>query len=237
MSLTALSAGVGAVGAGWFVLPHLYRRMGERSLVETCRASRSLCLTYDDGPSERMTPALLAALREGAAKATFFLLGRQVDARPEMARRIAEEGHEIGHHSQEHAHAWKTAPWAASTDLARGVTSVEREVRASRLLRPPYGKLNAWTWLATQRAGMRLAWWTTDSGDTRSRLPDAHHVCERVRAAGGGVVLMHDLDRGPERDGYVLELTAKLIDLAGAEGLRLRTLGAVLSGGDEPWSR
>ncbi|MEW6252352.1 MAG: hypothetical protein AB1716_17070, partial [Planctomycetota bacterium] len=103
------------------------------------------------------------------------------------------------------------------------------------LYRPPYGKLNLASWLALRRRGARLAWWTVDSGDTHRTLPDPAAVVERVRRAGGGVVLMHDFDRDPPNDvpraAFVLRLTELLLQAAGREGWRVRPLGEILDEG------
>ena len=82
--------------------------------------NRILALTYDDGPSEVVTPALLDLLHRRSARATFFMLGRQAKRYPEIAERIVHDGHAVGCHSAEHLNAWNTLPAAAVADIRDG---------------------------------------------------------------------------------------------------------------------
>src|SRR5262245_47797108 len=72
------------------------------TITHGSRDRRRVALTFDDGPDPVRTPALLDALGELGVKATFFLLGKAVDAHQELAARIAREGHEIGNHTYNH---------------------------------------------------------------------------------------------------------------------------------------
>jgi peptidoglycan/xylan/chitin deacetylase (PgdA/CDA1 family) len=78
----------------------------ERLIVSRCDGlrRRALALTFDDGPSQ-WTPAMLDVLGEHEARATFFVVGRYVEERPELVARMAREGHEIGNHTFDHVHA------------------------------------------------------------------------------------------------------------------------------------
>jgi hypothetical protein len=81
----------------------------------------------------------------------------------------------------------------------------------------------ATTWSIRQRKAP-VWWWTIDSGDTHAVLPQPAQVAEKVRQAGGGIVLLHDLDRTRERNEFVLETTASLLDLAKRESLQVMSL-------------
>jgi hypothetical protein len=70
-------------------------------------------------------------------------------------------------------------------------------------------------------------WWTIDSGDTDNTLPDPSHVAERLRREGGGIVLMHDLDRTQPRNEFVLEVTAALLDVAQQESFQVMPLSEI----------
>ena len=217
----ALVLGIAVLGVA---CPHLARRAGEARLRRLACSRRVLVLTYDDGPSS-LTPTLLAKLARHGARATFFMLGRRAAALPEVASAVAGAGHEVGSHSQEHLNAWKSTPWRVVRDTLEGMAAVERCAGEPRLYRPPYGKLTAWSWWASRRRGARLGWWTVDSGDTRDELPDPRALAESVVTAGGGVVLLHDLARTPERDAYVLAATEELLARAAQAGLRVVSLG------------
>lgn len=222
---------VAAAGALWFGVPQLAKGIAIGRLRERCRRTRSLVLTYDDGPGDRITPRLLELLAERGARATFFVTARGAGRRTALTDAVRAAGHELGCHSALHRHAWKSLPWTATADLHAGFRQTARWVARDGLYRPPYGKLNLASWMAASARGARLAWWTVDSGDTWPALPDEDAIVEQVRAAGGAVVLMHDFDRsGPDavrREEYVIALTTRLLDLAARESLVVHTYGSL----------
>jgi len=194
-----------------------------RWLRQLCRKTRSLVLTYDDGPGPELTPRLLDLLARCDARATFFPTGRSATRNPELLTRVAAAGHEIGCHSQEHLHAWRTAPWRNVRDIDAGYQTLARWVPPSGLYRPPYGKASLATWWVVRRRRAAFAWWTVNSGDTHAVLPAPESVVEQVRRDGGGVVLMHDFDRDPAtravRHAHVLRTTELLLDHTRHAGL------------------
>lgn len=220
-------------GGAWLYGAPLARRRAETSrLAAHCASTRTLCLTYDDGPGKDLTPRVMSALHARGAKATFFLLGRRAEANPAVADVVKSAGHEIGCHAHEHVHAWKAAPWASARDASRGYESMSRWLPSNCLFRPPYGKATALSRREATRRGSRFGWWTMDSGDTWERLPSVDSVVDRAVGAAGGVVLLHDFDRedddADERADFVVKVTNALLDRANAESWRVETLGAVL---------
>lgn len=137
----------GALGAvvllalAWFLVPFAFRKWEERRLRARCRAMKAIVLTYDDGPGTMLTDCLLALLARHGVRANFFVLGRNAEMRPEIVRRLVAEGHEVGSHTQEHSNAWKTDPFTAARDLARGIRTASALGADARLFRPPFRKL------------------------------------------------------------------------------------------------
>jgi peptidoglycan-N-acetylglucosamine deacetylase len=226
--IAALAPAVaGLVGCAMYYSPYASRLCSVSVLRKRLGSDRTLVLTYDDGPSSIVTPAVLELLRRSRAKATFFMLGRSAERNADVADRVLEEGHDIGCHSDQHLNAWKTNPWTAVVDVNAGYQKLTRWLPPNGIYRPPYGKITLATHWAVRRRGARLGWWTIDSGDTRNILPSPGEVLDRVRRENGGIVLMHDLDRDRERNDFVLETTALLLDLARRESIKLKTLSEV----------
>ena len=204
--------------------PWFWRQRKTRAIRRSVRENRLLALTYDDGPSERMTPRILDVLKREGVTATFFLLGRNASQHPDLVDRIVHEGHEVGCHSDQHLNAWKVLPASANRDIDQGYSRLERWIRPDGIFRPPFGKMTLATFLSLRQRRATTWWWTIDSGDTHIELPKPRTVVERVQKDGGGIVLMHDLDRTADRDDFVLETTISLLNLAKVEQLSVVTL-------------
>ncbi len=231
MTLGLVAFGLLACVLAYFS-PHLARVRAEALLRARCRRERALALSYDDGPGPELLPRLLELLAEYGARASFFPLGRRVELHPELLDRLTAAGHEVGCHSQLHHNAWRSSPLRASADVRQGFRTLAPWLGARPLFRPPHGKLTLTSWLTGLRRGARLAFWTCDSGDTHETLPgaDAPDALEaELCLAGGGVVLLHDFDREPERAEYVLRVTRRLLELARREGLRIVPVGELLA--------
>ncbi len=86
-----------------------------------------VAITFDDGPTEEFTPGVLDALRQAGIKATFFCLGRNVHAHPELARRIVDEGHELASHGYDHG----IMAFARPKEIARQLRTTEAEMETA----------------------------------------------------------------------------------------------------------
>ncbi len=208
---------------GWLVLPYAIRKYQEAILKWKCRMSRTIVLTYDDGPGAEVTEKILALLKAYDVRATFFMLGMKIETDLELPHKLVQAGHEIGSHSFQHLNAWTRSPLAVYRDIKRGF-AVARVFDRTLLFRPPHGKVTLATMLQIWLSQCRLAWWTLDSTDTWSCPMQIERVIERIRADGGGVILMHDHSRPGNlvaREAYVLDLTKSILELARKEGFKV----------------
>ena len=155
----------------------------------------AVALTFDDGPHARGTPAVLETLADAGARATFFLVGEQVRARPALAGEIAAAGHEIALHGDRHTLLLRRSVAELAADLDRAVATIEDATGATpELYRPPYGVFSSGA-LVHVRARWRPLLWSTWGRDWERRATPASIA---RRAAGGlragDVVLLHDSD-------------------------------------------
>jgi peptidoglycan/xylan/chitin deacetylase (PgdA/CDA1 family) len=165
-----------------------------------------LYLTFDDGPNERWTPAVLDALRDTDARATFFLIESHVTPATEpIVRRIADEGHGIGLHSDTRA-LMVMSPDALARRLegfARRLATVAGR-EPCRLFRPHAGWRSATMYEALDRLDYRLAGWSWGMWDWNWwRKPRAEAVARRLlrKASPGEIVVIHDgHHRNPQAD-------------------------------------
>jgi peptidoglycan/xylan/chitin deacetylase (PgdA/CDA1 family) len=192
-ALLALAAGAHFVPSV-ATIPALHRRLLPR-LSGSVR-SMHVALTFDDGPDPASTPQFLVALAELDVRATFFVLGSQLDASPKLGRRIAEEGHEVAVHGWLHRPHLLRAPWRVYDDMARTANAIERACGTTpRFWRPPNGVLSGAGLLAARRLGLVPVLWTSDGRDWAADAT-AQSIRERVgrQLRAGGVVLLHDSD-------------------------------------------
>jgi peptidoglycan/xylan/chitin deacetylase (PgdA/CDA1 family) len=154
---------------------------------------RVVALTFDDGPSTRTTPLVLAALRRYDVPATFFILGALANREPALVRRIVAEGHGIGSHSRAHRILPRLSDAALRDDLERAKASLEKAAhRSVHLLLPPYGSTSPRVLAAIRRAGMTQVLWSVDPRDWASHSPGQIVSSVLGHTHDGSIVLMHD---------------------------------------------
>lgn len=165
------------------------------SFSQVRTSGKYIAMTFDDGPNPNNTPRLLDMLRARNIKATFYVVGSNVDLYPQIVRRAVAEGHEIGNHSYSHRLLSKMSDSAIREDLTRCRDAVGRAAGVQpRTLRPPYGGL-----LQSQREwvhaefGYPIILWSVDPLDWKRPGPSV--VCSRIlsQTKPGSIVLAHDL--------------------------------------------
>jgi peptidoglycan/xylan/chitin deacetylase (PgdA/CDA1 family) len=153
-------------------------------------------LTFDDGPHPQGTPAVLELLAEAGVRATFFLVGEQIQRTGSLSREIVAGGHDVALHCHRHRNLLRLTPRQARADLERARALIsEATGREPSLYRPPYGifSLPALRW-ARERGLLPLLW--THSGRDWERAASAESIARRVCAdlKPGSVLLLHDAD-------------------------------------------
>ena len=191
-----------------------------------------LALTFDDGPEQDATPAVLDALDAAGARATFFLLGEQLMRDPGLGREVAARGHEIALHGFAHDHHEDLSPQQARDDLARGLGAVEAATGHRPLLyRPPYGRFNEHSYEACRALELRPVYWSAwgQDWDTIAHGRIAELVIRDL--TDGVIVLLHDSPRYADRPSAEPTATAltPVASSAVDAGLTLITLSDALS--------
>jgi len=175
--------------------PGLLKRLYPSCIWNFTRDEPVIYLTFDDGPHAEATPFVLDALKEFDARATFFCIGKNVAAHPEIYKRIIAEGHSTGNHTQNHLNGSKCSDHEYISDIGEA-----RKYIDSKLFRPPYGKISRFqirlltaSENAKQSAVFRIVMWDVLSADfdiTISADKCAKNVTSNARA--GSIVVFHD---------------------------------------------
>ncbi len=224
-------AGVGAVAA-WGAFRRNSRVFGD--VIHHGPLERAqIALTFDDGPGPS-TGAILDALDECRARATFFVLGRQAERHPEQLQRMVDGGHEIASHGFDHGILVFQDADHVVDQLRRTEEAIARAVGSSypsRLFRAPHGFRGPITTRAARHAGYRTVGWTTGVFD--SAQPPAEVIAQRVTAAlsPGAIILLHDADGwSPDASRqFTADALPAICSAARQRGLEPVTLGALLS--------
>jgi peptidoglycan/xylan/chitin deacetylase (PgdA/CDA1 family) len=172
--------------------------------------ARGVALTFDDGPHPEGTPALLDLLADAGVRATFFLVGEQVERHPEIAARIAREGHVVALHGYRHRNLLRVPPAALARDLARGTHAIAHATgREPLLYRPPYGIFSPAALAIVRSRGWTPLLWSRWGHDWRRFTTPARIASELTRElTDGDVLLLHDADHYSAHDSWRRTLAA-----------------------------
>jgi peptidoglycan/xylan/chitin deacetylase (PgdA/CDA1 family) len=169
-----------------------------RTLTRGPSNERVIALTYDDGPNPPYTGRILDVLERERVHATFFLVGRAVQAYPEVVRREVRDGDAIGNHSWDHSHLIVYLPSAVARSIRRTDAAIQAAAGIhTRLFRPPFGARDWIVMRAAQLLGYTVVMW---SGPLARdwEYPSPAQIAQRVlRVAGdGSIIVLHDGNRG-----------------------------------------
>ena len=184
-----------------------------------------IALTFDDGPSAKLTPRLLDLLGAHHIKATFFVIGQNVAEHPEIVARAAREGHEIGNHSWSHPNFGKMSDEAVRRELKKTDDAI-RSATGNRpvLIRPPYGSITARQkkWI-NDEFGYKIILWDVDPLDWKR--PGPVTVCNRIvrNTRAGSIVLSHDIHPG------TIDAMPSTIAQLEAKGFKFVTVSELIS--------
>ncbi|MFZ5940163.1 MAG: polysaccharide deacetylase family protein [Bacteroidota bacterium] len=170
--------------------PSLLTRALHRMTWDFYGDHRKVFLTFDDGPTPKVTPWVLDMLSKHNAKATFFCLGRNVDAFPHIYNQILEAGHSVGNHSYSHLKGFSSSVKRYIEDVNLAKTLID-----SPLFRPPYGRILPGQ-VQVVLNNYRIIMWDVLSIDYNRKLSGdrvTRNVTRHVRP--GSIVVFHDSDK------------------------------------------
>src|SRR6202158_2955568 len=191
-TLAGLTAAIGATAAGYQSMSPTGQWYGP-TFAHGIRGSKQIALTYDDGPNDPHTLHLLDVLAKNSVRATFFMIGRYVRQRPDIARAVAQAGHVIGNHTFTHPLLIFESAARTRRQLVDCHQALEDAVgEHSNLFRPPFGGRRPATLRIAREIGLQTVMWNVTGYDWNA--PPAAVIEKRVarQMRGGDIVLLHD---------------------------------------------
>lgn len=170
----------------------------ESSLAEVSKQMRDgrkfVALTFDDGPVGESTERILKTLKEADMKGTFFMLGRNAEAMPELAKKVADEGHEVANHSFSHPELPRLSAEKVNQQVKEAHKAIEdASGQKPVLFRPPYGAYNDNVLKSLAEVGEKNILWSVDTLDWKSRDSNAILKVVKDYIHPGAIILMHDI--------------------------------------------
>jgi peptidoglycan-N-acetylglucosamine deacetylase len=191
-ALIGLAAAAAASAAGYQSMAPSGQWYGE-TFAGGMRGSKQIALTYDDGPNDPHTLKLLDVLAKHNVRATFFMIGRFVQQRPDIVREVAKAGHVIGNHTMTHPLLTFKSTAQTRTQLLQCRSALHDAIgEHSNLFRPPFGGRRPATLRIARELGLHTVMWNVTGYDWNAQ--DAAVIEKKVarQMRGGDVILLHD---------------------------------------------
>jgi peptidoglycan-N-acetylglucosamine deacetylase len=157
--------------------------------------TNTVFLTFDDGPIPEVTQFVLDTLKTYQAKATFFCIGKNVIENPNLYQQIISNGHAVGNHTQHHLNGWQTN----TSQYLQNVIDAQKSI-ASKLFRPPYGRIKRNQIKQLQLKGFSIIMWDVLSGDFDTNIDGikcTNNVILNIKP--GSIIVFHDSVKAYDR--------------------------------------
>lgn len=195
--------------------PWLLRTIYPHGIWRLPANDNTVYLTFDDGPHPHITPFVLEQLDRVKAKATFFCIGKNVQAYPGVMHELMSRGHRVGNHTQQHLNGWKTDDDMYIDNIRQASKHID-----TSLFRPPYGRIkkSQIRLLGKHFPACRIVFWDVLSGDFDTDINAEQCIHNVVKhTTPGSIIVFHDSEKAFPR----LELALPVIlDNLSAQGFR-----------------
>lgn len=229
--LPATAVGAALATAGYQSLAPTGQWFG-RAFCRGPRGSKQIALTFDDGPNDPHTFQLLDVLSRHNLHSTFFLIGRYVRQRPDIAAEIARRGHVIGNHTFTHALLTFQSASSIRREMEQCRNAIHDAVgEHSNLFRPPWGGRRPAVFRVARQLGLDPVMWNITGYDWKAPSPEFIQEKVGLKIRGGDVILLHDGGHaafGTDRSATVAA-TDRLITRFLAEGYEFVSISQMMA--------
>lgn len=178
----------------WIKTHSIIKKIFSNQVWDIPNKDNKVYLTFDDGPTPKITHWVLEQLEKYNAKATFFCIGKNIEKHPEILQEVIKSGHSFGNHTFNHLNGWKMSnkEYIANTQLAQNLQSATCNLQ-SNLFRPPYGKIKPSQSIELLKLGYKIIMWDVLSADfdqTISPEKCLENVLKNLKS--GSIIVFHD---------------------------------------------
>ena len=178
----------------WVKTNSFIKRVFSKYCWDIPNQEKKIYLTFDDGPTPEVTDWVLSELKKFDAKATFFCIGKNINAHSSLFERLIAEGHSIGNHTMNHINGWKsqTNEYIENVITCASILSNEKKLNGL-LFRPPYGKIKKAQSKILRSLGYKIVMWDVLSADfDQSITPEKCLENVTRNVTSGSVIVFHD---------------------------------------------
>ncbi|WP_298532674.1 polysaccharide deacetylase family protein [uncultured Algibacter sp.] len=207
--------------------PIVAKKMFPNYIWDIATKEKVIYLTFDDGPTPKITNWTLDVLKEYNAKATFFCIGDNIEKHPDIFQNTLAAGHAIGNHTQNHIKGWKTKAKDYLNNIAEGKATIDNQTQnleSTKLFRPPYGQITPKQGKHLIALGYKIVMWDVLSFDWEASINK--ETCLNnvlTKASKGSIIVFHDSVKASKNLQYALP---KVLKHFSRKGYRFKSLNS-----------
>lgn len=193
--------------------PVIAKKVFPKFIWDQPSPTKTMYLTFDDGPTSKITNWTLDVLNQYDAKATFFCIGKNIENHPDIFENILENGHSIGNHTWNHIKGWRTSTKAYLKNIDEAQTLIDtftnkQNLQSENLFRPPYGQIRLKQARALDNLGYKVVMWNVLSFDWDKTLSENTCLKNVIdNSSSGSIVVFHDSLKAEKNMKYALPRT------------------------------
>lgn len=211
-------------------IPRIIKKMFPNYVWDIATTEKVIYLTFDDGPTPRITNWTLDVLKQYNARATFFCIGNNIEKHPHIFRDILNDGHAIGNHTQNHVKGWKTSTELYLKEVSDTQKNIDKETSkvvnyktsTINLFRPPFGKIKNKQGKALLALGYRIIMWDILPFDWKSITKETCFKNAISKTTNGSIIVFHDSVKASDNMQYALP---KVLEYFSKKGYVFKSLG------------
>jgi len=202
--------------------PVVAKKMFPNYVWDVATPKKELYLTFDDGPTPKITNFTLDILKKYNAKATFFCIGANIEKYPGIFQQILNDGHRIGNHTQHHIKGWTTKTKDYLKNVEEAQVEIEKNNYKTDLFRPPYGQIKPKQGKKLIALGHKIIMWDVLSFDWEQDV-SAEQCLENVisKSKSGSIIVFHDSFKASKNMMYALP---KVLEIFSKNGFEFKAL-------------